>query len=245
MGESDKKKEDWNFEVPENNKERIHSQARSRGEKASSRVKTLDPRSGKSDTLDRARSKLSETSGKRLKIEDTNEIRKKRTTRAQLAEQYDFQDRMDKLKRTPPVKRLVAGFIDIGILGALGFSAQFLIPMVKKEYIKILVSQGIDQMLDPSILNQYLWIATASALILLFFVLPTIMMRKSIGKSVQGLRVGYSNDGVSISKGEAFVREIILRPISVLSVIGIVLMFTNKKNQALHDLILKTSVYSD
>ena len=215
-----------------------------KNQKNSEAVKTLDPRSGKADTLDRARQKL-QTTHHNLEIQDTNEIRKKRTSRSKLAEQYEFQDKIEKLRRTSPVNRLIAGVIDLCYAGGIIFAAQFAVPMAKKEYIKFLVSQNMNQMLDPAVLHQYLWIAVAAAALVILYILPTLMMGRSLGKSMQGQRIGNAVDGVSVERGAVFLREIILRPLSLLSVIGIALMFVTKKRQGLHDLILKTSVFSD
>ncbi|MAF78048.1 MAG: hypothetical protein CME60_07785 [Halobacteriovoraceae bacterium] len=236
-------KENWDFKVPENNKERIQEKVRSRSAAPSRKVKTLDPMTGNKD-LSEAKKKL-QTPGKKLSIENSDGARKKRTTRSQLAQKYDFQDKIEKLIYTNPIQRIVAGVIDIIYLGVLGYSSQFLIPMAKKEYMKFLVENGINQMLAPETLHQYLWMAIASLCFLALYFLPTMLLGKSIGKAMKGYRIGDSKEGNSISRGTLFVREFVLRPLSLISVIGLGLMFTNKKNQTLHDKLLGTSVYSD
>lgn len=240
MGEG-KKKEEREFKVPTTNKQRIRERVGSSDTNQKKR-KVLDPSKANAESLANARKKL-ESTNQTLSIESTTAIREKRTSRAKLAEQYDYEDRVAKLKRTSPFDRLFAGVIDLAYLGAIVFSGQFFVPMVRKEYLKILVERGINQMLPPEVLDNYLKMGIIAALFLVLYVLPTFLFGKSVGKIFRGQRIGKVKDGVSISRFMAVIREIILRPISLISVIGIAMMFFGDKRQALHDKILQTSVF--
>jgi len=100
-------------------------------------------------------------------------------------------------------------------------------------------------MLAPEILDNYINMGIIAASLIILYVLPTFLFGKSVGKILRGQRIGKVKDGVSISRFTAVIREIILRPISLISVIGIAMMFIGKNNQALHDKILQTSVFSN
>ncbi len=245
MGESNKK-ENWDFKVPETSKSRIKERVESRTGAAKNPVKdkVLDPSRGSVESLSKAREKL-QSPGKNLSIEDTEKIRKKRTTRSKLAEQYEFEDRLEKLVRTPPIDRLFAGVIDLAYIGIISFSAQFFIPMAHKEYMKYLREEGINQMLPPEVLNNYIWMGLIVAALFVLYFIPTFLFGKSVGKIMRGHRIGHAKDGLSVSRGVVLIREFILRPLSLITVVGVALMFFNEKKQGLHDILLKTSVYSD
>lgn len=243
MGEE--KQKGWEFKVPESSKDRIKERV---GPKSAPNVKgekrVLDPSTGKASSISKARHKL-QTPSKKLSIDSTEKIRKNRKTRSKLAEQYDFEDRLEKLKRTPPVDRLIAGAIDLAYIGGISFVAQFFIPMANKEYIKILREKGINQMLSPDALNNYIWMALTVAALFILYAIPTFLFGKSVGKIMRGHRIGNANDGLCVSRISVLIREFILRPISLISIVGVALMFFNKKKQGLHDIIMKTSVYSN
>ncbi len=243
MGES--KKEDWDFKVPESSKDRIKDRVKSKNStRSASQKRVLDPSTGSADSIAKARQKLQDP-GKKLSIENTENIRKSRKTRSKLAEQYDYEDRIDKLKRTSPVDRLISGAIDIAYISVISFSAQFFVPMANKEYIKYLREEGINQMLAPEVLNNYIWMALVAAAIFVLYMIPTYLFGKSVGKIFRGHRIGNAKDGVSVSRGVVMLREFILRPLALISVVGIALMFFNKKKQGLHDIVLKTSIFSN
>lgn len=240
MGEG-KKKEEREFKVPTTSKQRIRERVGST-QPVQKKRKVLDPSKADAESLVNARKKLESTS-QSLSVEDTAGVRKKRTSRAKLAEQYDYEDRIKKLKRTSPIDRIVAGVIDLAYLGGIVFSAQFFVPMVRKEYLKILIERGINQMLAPEVLDNYIQMGIVAVSLIVLYLFPTFLFGKSIGKIFRGQRIGKVKDGVSISRFMAVIREVILRPISLVSVIGILMMFFGDKRQALHDKILQTSVF--
>ncbi len=242
MGEQ-KKDKDWDFKVPEDGRERVRNKVKSRNPDSKNN-QTLDPRTGQKDTIKKARQKL-ETPNQKLSIGDTQGMRKKRSSRSQLAQQYEYEDKIERLQRTPAMGRVIAGGIDIVYIGTIIFASQFLIPIAKKEYMNYLVENSINQMLPPNTLHQYIWMAIALSCFLVLYFLPTMLIGKSMGKAMKGYRIGDVVDSTSISRSKIFIREFILRPLSALSVLGVVMMFFNKKKQTLHDLILKTSVFSN
>ena len=242
MGEQ-KKDKDWDFKVPENGKERVRNKVKSRNPE-NNRAQTLDPSTGQKDKIKKSRQKL-ETSNQKLSIGDTQGTRKKRSSRSQLAQQYEYEDKVEKLLRTSPMGRVIAGGIDIVYIATIIFASQFLIPMAKKEYMNYLVENRINQMLPPNTLHQYIWMAIGLSCFLILYFLPTMLIGKSIGKALKGYRIGHVKDAMSVSRSKIFIREFILRPISLFTVVGVAIMFFNKKKQTLHDLILKTSVFSN
>lgn len=236
-----KKKEEWDFEVPKNTQERIKKKVGT-SDPAQKERKILDPSMANGKTLVNARKKLNSTS-QSLTIESTEAIRKKRTSRAGLAKQYDYDDRIEKLKKSSPIDRLFAGSIDIAYLGVIVFSAQFFVPMVKKEYLEFLIDKGVDQMLAPEVLDNNIQLGIIAVIFILLYALPTFLFGKSVGKIFRGQRIGNVTDGVSISRPLAVIRELILRPISLISIVGILMMFFGDKRQGLHDKILNTSIF--
>lgn len=124
-------------------------------------------------------------------------------------------------------RRFAAHLIDAIVIGVVSY----LVKMV------LLFSKLI-----PSDFSGFLVLGSLNfAIYFLFICFPMAFFNRTLGKKMVGIYV-YGDNSFNLSMMRVFLREFILKPISILSVIGIVVLFFNKKRKTLHDFILKTVV---
>ena len=78
-------------------------------------------------------------------------------------------------------------------------------------------------------------------LFLLLYIFPVFSMKRTIGKVFIKIEIEDINDGL-VGGFRVVLREIVLKPISILTIIGIVIAFTNKKKRSLHDYLTATYI---
>ena len=82
-------------------------------------------------------------------------------------------------------------------------------------------------------------------LIFIFYLIPTCTSRKSLGKKLFSIRIGSKFEDGKITKKAVLIREVLIKPISLISIVGVLLIFTNSKRRALHDYICGSTVYDE
>lgn len=80
---------------------------------------------------------------------------------------------------------------------------------------------------------------------LIFHVLVSASLKQSVGMKIMKLRIGNSLDDYGASFMAIVWREAIVRPISILSIIGLLIALTNKQHRTLHDYLAGTIVYDE
>ena len=113
------------------------------------------------------------------------------------------------------------------------------------HYVKLLADNGISQTLDPALLDNLLmgaFVAITSFLLVFF---PAMSFNKTPGKSMMKIRIGHHTIGERPGKMALLLRELIFKPISVVSIIGLLIGIKNDGNRCLHDMILGTALYID
>jgi uncharacterized RDD family membrane protein YckC len=96
---------------------------------------------------------------------------------------------------------------------------------------------------EPFMMEMILW---GSRFLALFFlqVIPCAFFNSSLGKKIFSLRVRGA-EVYSISISQAFMRELVMKPLSILVIAGFVTPFFSKKKQSLHDMIARTVVIEE
>jgi uncharacterized RDD family membrane protein YckC len=141
------------------------------------------------------------------------------------------------------MERMTAGTVDAAFLIAIVLGCQFLAPLINEILDEFLVVITNVISVSPELLTEYGWAIVAAALILLFYTIPSILYKASIGKSFMNIYVGKESQvGRYASIPQAFMREVFFKPISVLSVFGILMIFVNREQRSLHDRLSGTSV---
>jgi len=75
----------------------------------------------------------------------------------------------------------------------------------------------------------------------IFIIIPLSFYNSSFGKKLLGISVRGTNS-YTISLSQAIAREIIIKPLSLLTLVGFVTPFFSKKKQSIHDMIIGTLV---
>ncbi len=151
-------------------------------------------------------------------------------------------ERFADIKPAPHIRRVQAAIVDLIFVTTLGFAAWLTFPMFKVKLERSLPSGMLSGLPQPELILEFSLSALA---ILILHLLPTVFSRKSLGKRLFNLRIGAKDDDCGISKKAVLWRELIAKPISAMSVIGILLIFINKRGRGLHDFLSGSVVYDE
>lgn len=184
-------------------------------------------------------------SGKKSAGIGVDTSRKDKMTRSARARRDEENDRLAALQSPLMSTRIKATVYDIVLIGVIIGATYFFKEDLNYYYVDQLKKLKIDQTLHPDLLNKILVGSVSFVGILLFFIFPTIISRKSPGKKVEGIRVGSGDKALDASRTTIILRELILKPISLASVIGVLMAFKTKRNRGLHELITGTTLYID
>ena len=218
---SDSKKDDsWSFQIdPSDTKEKKKER------------KSVNP----SSLLKKTSSKKK---GKGLSLDYEN--KPDRISRSKLASQEAESNEL--ANNLPSIElRLKAGFVDGLIYTGIYFVSNY-INKHESNLLSSIISSidlpAISKMMEVSEIR----VATIYIMImLLFYFIVPVISGKTIGKMFFNLIID-DKDGGRIGVFRTFLREIILKPLSLLTVIGLASMFFNKSRVTLHDLIIKSVV---
>jgi uncharacterized RDD family membrane protein YckC len=86
----------------------------------------------------------------------------------------------------------------------------------------------------------------SACFIVLFFliIIPVAFFNTSFGKKILGLRIR-GNEKYTLTISEAFLREFILKPLSVILIAGFITPFYTKKRLSIHDMLSGTFVIDE
>ncbi len=228
---AEKKDDNWDFKVAEEDLEKAELK-KSRSVKASgSDGAAPDPAQ-----LKKVRKK------KKLEVE---QVKRKKMTTAQIARRDQALANYAELEPPRFMNRVISTIIDYGIIAGAWFGSKMFMPQIYREYVKALSERGIDQTLHPQVLEQYISIAVTVVAALFIVYFPVFLFKKTPGKSIMEIRVGHKVHGVTPSRFMVLFREMILKPISVASVIGVLIGIKNDGNRCLHDMLSNTALFID
>lgn len=227
---SNKKSEDWDFKVSEEHLEQVQMKKKPR--KATGGAGAIAP-----DQLKK------KTAKRKLEVETVQ--RKNRMSRSAIAKRDAALQNFAELMPPSLFSRFMATLIDYGIIGGFGVGAFLLKDTLHYHYVKLLAENGISQTLDPVLLDNLLmggFVFITSFLVVFY---PAVAFNKTPGKSMMNIRISSATIGVSPGKMALLLREMIFKPISIVSVIGLIIGIKNEGNRCLHDMILGTALYID
>ncbi len=147
----------------------------------------------------------------------------------------------------PPgfLSRIMATLFDYGIIAGVGVGCYFLKPLLKYHYTELLASQGINQTLDPKTLEILLTAPSFIILVFLLHLVPAMKFKATIGKKLFKMRIGHHTIGERPSSFSILLREGLLKPVSIVSVIGLLIGLKNDGNRPFHDMVCGTAMYID
>lgn len=191
---------------------------------------------------------VQETSKERklnLKLED-QKIDPSKTRNAMYEElESKFKDVEEDIVDYAPLSlRACAFFIDLSVYMTTYLLSNFTVPVTKWFFSIPMKRYHFSWTLSPLEVYYLMLGINLFILINLLLVIPPAFFGTTLGKRVAGLKIR-GDKQFSIKYRTVFVREILLKPISLVVVIGVLLPFFNKKRKALHDIICKTLVIND
>lgn len=150
----------------------------------------------------------------------------------------------DEFTYAPLYKRGLAFILDCVFLGTLLYAVKFSSPLWRQLIKYFMDSYNLKFLISESLVMKGVYFI--SGFISLFFciVIPVSFFNLSFGKKLLGLRIR-GVDKYTISLSEAFNRELIAKPISILLIAGFVTPFLSKKRLSVHDMITDTFVIEE
>lgn len=147
----------------------------------------------------------------------------------------------DFYSNSPISDRVFALAIDAAVLYGL---YEWLLILEPKQFA--LISELLDRndlqfWLGNEVMSNLIYFTTGFFMLFFFVVVPVSFFNWSIGKKVFGIIIR-GKDQYSLSLAEAFLREIIMKPIGVVCLVGFIIPFFNKERQSLHDKVVGTFV---
>jgi len=222
------KPDDWSFKVADEDLE--HVQMKKKTTRASGATPSM--------------TSLKKTTKKKREL-GVEAPHKKRISRSALAKRDAALSAYADMMPPEIYKRVMATVIDYGLVAGFAFGLKLLIPTIEYHYVKVLAQQGMNQTLPPDELHTLLVGVPLFILFILFLVIPSSLFYKTPGKSMMDMRIGHKDIGDRPSRFMLFLRELIFKPLSIVSVIGVLLGLKGEWKRTLHDYICQTSLYID
>lgn len=183
--------------------------------------------------------------GKKVKLKLDYDVQKPAKSRQQLYNEMKQEEAIldqDVYQYAPVIGRGIALVLDCGfifflyklVLAAVPY--EFKISQYFMNQYKLQFMFG-----DAALIKLFLVLSTVLAV---FFgiVVPMAFFNNSFGKKLAGLKVR-GDEKYTLTISEAFMREVVMKPISMGCLIGFVLpFFTGKEKKSLHDKVMHTFV---
>ena len=93
--------------------------------------------------------------------------------------------------------------------------------------------------------DMFLFLVSSIFLYIVFIVYPSASFKKSPGKYYAQIRIGTPELDIKAKFFQIFFRELIIKPLSVMTIVGAGLILINPARRALHDFICGTALYLD
>ncbi|PIP91887.1 MAG: hypothetical protein COW01_11845 [Bdellovibrionales bacterium CG12_big_fil_rev_8_21_14_0_65_38_15] len=226
---SDNKDDDWDFKVD-------------RGVTPHDAKSDIKSRLGKKQSLEDIAAAFSDEPEAPSELVLDHEATVPRRERLENFKKSHALERYAAIKPAPLGRRIKSLMIDVIFQIALIGAGVIVFPFTKQFLERNLPSGVLSEVPHPEIVLQ----SILPVLLLLFFhIIPTCSSRKSLGKKILSIRIGSKFEDGKVSKKCIFIREVIIKPLSLLSVVGILIIFVNSKRRALHDYICGTAVYDE
>lgn len=183
--------------------------------------------------------------GDRL-ILDSASVPKTRTRSAMAKEMQDKSDAEDTdvFAHASLIKRGFAFIVDSFFLASLYFMVRLSAPYWMRFIQYFLSSYNLKLLIPEAMLMKAILVVVGFFCLFFFVVVPVAFFNHSLGKKIFGLKVR-GEEKYTISLTEAFMRELIYKPLGILIVIGLVVPFFTEKKNALHDMISHTLVIEE
>lgn len=208
----------------------------------------INPAQDKKSSTEPCKEKAKTKTTKSLKNEslklDTASVPKSKT-RSAMAKDINPQElEKDFFEFAPYISRGIAFILDLALLMALAFFVKFS-SLVWRQVVQIFMDRyNLQFIIAESDVMKIINVINAFVTFFFIVIIPAAFFNVSFGKKVMGLRVR-GLDKYSISIEQAFKRELIMKPISILIIVGFITPFFSKNRQSIHDMVAGTIVIKD
>jgi uncharacterized RDD family membrane protein YckC len=182
----------------------------------------------------RKKQRVNKTAKLKLDFQSVPEKRSRRTSNESVAK-YKTKDNTYVASISQRIKSFV---IDLFTIVLLGFASN-LLKEISTEHLLPLI--GSDLSFKDFRKDELIVAVNFFLLFLLLYIFPVFSMKRTIGKVFTKIEIEDINNGL-VGGFRVVLREIVLKPISILTIIGIVIAFTNKKKRSLHDYLTATYI---
>jgi uncharacterized RDD family membrane protein YckC len=175
---------------------------------------------------------------------DESAVPKAKTRSAMAMEVRPEEDLKDEFIYATYPKRAIALIFDLSFLAATGLGIKFLSTIFRTLIQYFMDSYKLKFMIpEPMIMNLIFGISGFLAIFFLI-VIPLAFFNVSFGKKLLGLRVRGS-EHYTVSIFEAFKREVIFKPLSIVLIAGFITPFFSKTRASIHDMLAHTIVITE
>lgn len=144
----------------------------------------------------------------------------------------------------PLYKRAIAFIIDSLLLVIIYFLVNITAPLWRFIIQYFLDSYKLQFLISEALVMKGIRLFSGFMAFILFVIIPISFFNRSLGKKILGLSVR-GEDKYSISITQALLRELIMKPISLLIIAGLVTPFFSKRKLSIHDMASRTIVIED
>jgi uncharacterized RDD family membrane protein YckC len=139
------------------------------------------------------------------------------------------------------LKRIVAQFIDFSVLFILFILSAYFVPIGIKVCQFFMERMKLKFMYSMMTTSQIVQLVLFTVYFFIVFVVFLSITNTTIGKKVMGIEVRGSEQ-YPLSVMKAFLREMVFKPLSFLTVVGILYAWVNPEKRTFHDLLSSTIV---
>lgn len=189
--------------------------------------------------LENAKAQRDKKNREKLELENSP---RESITRAQMAERLKNDDNtQDIFIFANPLKRVLAAILDLMLLGLFTYVGRLLILPIYRLNIMIMDRYHYNLTIPKISYYHYAHFVIFGIVYFVLMVIGTAFYNKTPGKKLLGLTVR-GDTKFSLQVTDIFLREVLLKPLSIISVVGILMALFHKQRKTLHDILVKTMV---
>ena len=171
------------------------------------------------------------------------ENQKDKKSRKTLAREYNERDTLENFVKPGVLIRCLSTIVDYGGAFTAWMVSKHYIQNIYRYYVELLALFKLDQTLPPHEVELNLLIFMGLVVVLTLFLFPIIFLGKPIGKFLFRINTSHSQTGRSVSRGTIILREVILKPLTIVSIYGVYVFIFEKDKISFHDKVAKTVLH--
>ena len=150
------------------------------------------------------------------------------------SELYREEERKREQEQNVPIdnlKRLFSNLIDGVMIIVVFVFAKLTAPYAQELVIENARRLRFNIAFSPTEITDICLVILFIAFFLLIYAYPCFLLGRSLGKNIIKIKIAGLNDQIPLSKKQILGREIIMKPISLFSLVGVLMIFTNEEKR--------------